>query len=142
MTKEETTRVLALLKANYANVYKNITPEEAATIVNVWHMQFYKIPLSVVLMALQKSISSSPFPPTIAEIRGKFRKLQIEAEINYNNCNGSEQEREQYKIIADTLRPFFNSNDIEITLSDMIEAIGKDETLKLTGGGNHGKIEK
>lgn len=130
MNKEETTKVLAILTAMYPNYYKNMTKDEAAAVVNVWFYQFRDVPADVVIMALQKSISTSPFPPSIAEIRGKFRKLQIEAEIGFNNSTDPE-ERAKYEYIANVLRPFFNKKDYEIELKNMLDLVN---TKSLTGG--------
>ena len=40
MTREETIKVLAILKAAYPNAYKGMTREEAQGTVSVWAMQF------------------------------------------------------------------------------------------------------
>lgn len=78
MTREETIKVLAILKAAYPNSYKNMTKDEANGTVAIWSMQFSTIPVEVVMIAINKLISTSPFPPAICEVKEKIRGLYWE----------------------------------------------------------------
>lgn len=79
MTKTETAQILAILKAAYPNSYKNLTSEDAAATVNVWAAQFSKMPVGVVMIAVNKLISTNVFPPTITEVKERIRGLYWEA---------------------------------------------------------------
>ena len=79
MTKVEAAKILAILKAAYPNFYKDMTAEEAQGTVSVWSMQFASLSADVVLMALNKAISVSKFPPSIAEVKSKFTNLYWES---------------------------------------------------------------
>ena len=79
MTKKEATQILAMLKAAYPNFYKDMGAEEAQGTISVWTMQFADLPAEVVLMALNKHISTGKFPPTIAEIKEKITAIYWEA---------------------------------------------------------------
>lgn len=79
MTQKEALQVLAILKAAYPNSYRNMTEEEAVGTVSVWAMQFSTIPVDIVLMAIQKLISSSKFPPAISEVKEKLKSIHWEA---------------------------------------------------------------
>lgn len=79
MTKEETLRVLAILKAAYPASYNGMTKREANGTVAVWCMQFADIPVEIVLMAIQKLISTNKFPPAISEVKGKIESIHWEA---------------------------------------------------------------
>lgn len=79
MTKAETTKVLAILKAAYPNTFKGMSGEDANATVNVWAAQFSNIPVSVVMIAVNKLISTNVFPPTITEVKEKIRSLYWEA---------------------------------------------------------------
>ena len=79
MTQKEALQVLAILKAAYPNSYRNMTEEEAVGTVNVWAMQFSTVPVDIVLMAIQKLISSSKFPPAISEVKDKLKSIHWEA---------------------------------------------------------------
>lgn len=79
MTKTETAQILAILKAAYPNSYKNLTAEDAAATVNVWTAQFANMPVSVVIVAVNKLISTNTFPPSIKEVKERMRGLYWEA---------------------------------------------------------------
>ena len=69
MTDKEAIQVLAVLKAAYPNSYKNMTTAEAAGTVNVWAIQFANVPVEVVIIAVNKLIATSTFPPAISEVK-------------------------------------------------------------------------
>lgn len=79
MTKTETTQILAILKAAYPNSYKNLTADDATATVNVWAAQFANMPVGVVMIAVNKLISTNTFPPTIKEVKERIRGLYWEA---------------------------------------------------------------
>lgn len=79
MTKKEAVQLLAILKAAYPNSYRGMSKEEATGTVNIWSMQFANMPADIVLMALNKLIASSKFPPSIAEVKDKIGALHWEA---------------------------------------------------------------
>ena len=79
MTQKEATQILAILKAAYPNSYKGMTKEEAIGTVNVWATQFINMPASVVMIAVNKLISTNTFPPSIGEVKEKIRGLYFEA---------------------------------------------------------------
>lgn len=78
MTRDETIKVLAILKAAFPNSYKGMTKDEANGTVAVWAAQFGNIPASVVMIAVNKLISTSNFPPSINEVKQKIRGLYWE----------------------------------------------------------------
>ena len=78
MTQKEATQILAILKAAYPNSYKGMTKEEAIGTVNVWATQFINIPVNVVMIAINKLISTNTFPPSIGEVKEKIRGLYWE----------------------------------------------------------------
>ena len=79
MTREETIKILAILKAAYPNSYKNMTKDEANGTVTIWAMQFANIPADVVMIAINKLISTSPFPPAICEVKEKIKGMYWES---------------------------------------------------------------
>ena len=81
MTREETIKVLAILKAAYPNSYKGMTKDEANGVITVWSVHFSNIPLNIVMIAINKIISASKFPPTISDVRDALRGLYYEAAV-------------------------------------------------------------
>ncbi len=78
MTREETIKVLAILKAAYPNSYRGMTKEEANGTVAVWAAQFANIPVNVVMIAVNKLISTNNFTPTINEVKQRISGLYWE----------------------------------------------------------------
>jgi hypothetical protein len=79
MTKEEAMVILAILKSAYPNSYRNVTVEDASGIATIWAAQFVNIPAKVVMIAINKWISTQPFPPSISELKKKITGLYWEA---------------------------------------------------------------
>lgn len=107
MNREETTQILAMLKAAFPNSFKNMTQTEAAGTVTVWQTQFDDIPAEIVYIALQKVISVSEFPPTIAAIRGQFRSIYIDAVDTLRNNKLTESEKIRLENIKNALSSYY-----------------------------------
>lgn len=124
MNKKEATQILAMLKAGYPNNYKNITPDEAQGIVSMWCMQFADTSAEVVLIALNKAISTSKFPPSIADVKEKLKGVHWEAyemiQGNYIHPRLSADELNTYKRILHETERYKFPNRIEPSISNMI----------------------
>lgn len=79
MTRQEAIQILSILKAAYPNSYKGLTKDEASGTVNIWATQFNNMPFNVVIIAVNKLISTNTFPPSIGEVKEKIRGLYWEA---------------------------------------------------------------
>lgn len=136
MTKEETLRVLAILKAAYPASYNGMTKREANGTVAVWCMQFADVPVDIVLMAVQKLISTNKFPPAISEVKGKIGSLHWEAHEMLSSFNMSEllpdEAKMQYQRIYDATKNFRIANAAEPSLHQMLEG---GHLLQLGSGG-------
>ena len=133
MTKKEAVQILAVLKAAYPNFYKDMTAAEAQGTVSVWSMQFADISAEIVLMALNKVISTSKYPPTIAEVKEKFSGIHWEAyEMLHRHRNVkplSDEEFARYKRIYELTQSYKFSKNAEPSISTMLT--GKKEVKQL-----------
>ena len=123
MTREETIKVLAILKAAYPNSYKNMTKDEANGTVAVWSMQFASIPVEVVMIAINKLISTSTFPPAICEVKDKIRGLYWEVweqlkENEHTKLLTAEEEAMLRKIHS-VVEPLYRSAKAEPTIHEL-----------------------
>ncbi len=77
MTRQETLRIMAVLRAAYPQYYAKQTTEDLQGIVSLWEEMFADEPYQVVAMATKALIKTrvSTFPPGIGEINEKI--LQI-----------------------------------------------------------------
>ena len=126
MTREETIKVLAILKAAYPNSYKGMTREEAQGTVSVWAMQFAEFPVEVVLLAINKIIASSTFPPTISEVKEKMRGMYWELwgilKTNEVQDTLSDLQVKRYQSMLAAIEPLRASANNEPAISDIMVA--------------------
>jgi hypothetical protein len=134
VTREETIKILAILKAAYPNSYRNMSKEEANGTVAIWTMQFAQFPAELVMLAVNKLISSSPFPPAIWEVKDKIRGMYWEvwgilAEDNQYNKLTTDQ-RATYQRILDAIEPLRSTERPEPSIIELMGGNNK----KLLGG--------
>lgn len=126
MTREETIKVLAILKAAYPNAYRGMTREEAQGTVSVWAMQFAAFPVEVVLLAINKIIASSTFPPTISEVKEKMRGMYWELwgilKTNETQDTLSDAQVLRYQNMLAAVEPLRASANNEPAISDIMVA--------------------
>lgn len=135
MTRDETTKVLALLKAAYPNSYKGMTKEEAMGTISIWAMQFEGVPVDIMLMAINRLISTKPFPPAISEVKLELHSLHWDAFGEFHqdcNCLTPEQEA-KYRRIYNETEKYKYSRKLEPSISEIVLGSGqkyiKGETL-------------
>ena len=127
--------VLAILKAAYPSMYNNMTKQEANGTVVVWSMQFADMPVDIVLMAVNKLISTNKFPPAVSEVKKKIQSLHWEA---YEAMEDSqkhyipEEEFTQYQRIYELTREYRNLQLVEPNLCQMLS---NNQLLQLGAGG-------
>ena len=124
MTREETIQILAILKAAYPNSYRNMSKEEANGTVAIWTMQFAQFPAEVVMIAINKLISTSTFPPAICEVKDKIRGMYWEvwgilAEDRQNNKLSAEQ-RAMYQRILEVIEPMRSTERPEPSIAELL----------------------
>lgn len=126
MTREETIKVLAILKAAYPNSYKGMTREEAQGTVTVWSMQFAAFPVEVVLLAVNKIIASSTFAPSISEVKEKMRGMYWELwgilKENETVHNLTDVQVKRYQSMLAAVEPLRASANNEPAISDIMVA--------------------
>ena len=128
MTRDETVKVLAILKAAYPASYKGMNKQEANGVITVWSTQFAKIPAEVILIAVQKLIATSNFPPTIAEVKSKLRGLYWETwgdtrQHEQGTLPMDETTLRRAKIVMNVCSEYNSRATQEPTLSELIGGV-------------------
>lgn len=141
MTKKEALQILAILKAAYPSSYNGMTKEEATGTVSVWCMQFADVPAEVVMMAIQKLIGTSKFPPSIAEVKSKIEAIHWEAYemITFTQSEFlTEEAKKKFEQIYEVTKPYKIAKYHEPHISQMM--IGSNgQPLQIgSGGGGYG----
>lgn len=78
MTKQDTAKVLAILKAVYPHSFKDMTERDTATLLNLWQRIFAEDDASEVSAAVDALIASrtTGFSPTPGEVKEQLYKLK------------------------------------------------------------------
>jgi hypothetical protein len=69
MTREGIKKCVRLLQLTFPNTYKTFVAEDLSMLIEAWDLQFKGANDVEVFSALNKAISNSKFPPSIAEIK-------------------------------------------------------------------------
>ena len=78
MTREETLKIMAVLKAAYPGFYRGMSREDAGAAVNLWNTMFDKEPYSLVSAGVMALIAADTkgFPPAIGQVKEYIHRLQ------------------------------------------------------------------
>lgn len=129
MTYEEAMKVLAILKGAYPNSYRGVTTEEAKLTATVWASQFASIPAKVVMIAVNKLISTNTFPPSINEVKERIRSLywEIWEMLDFHERGFNvlpEKTVAQLEEIMAIVEPMRTREKLEPTLGELLEGFG------------------
>lgn len=115
---------ISILKAAYPNSYKNMSKDEANATVTVWAVQFADTPTEVVMIAVNKLIATSPFPPAISEIKDKIKGLywEILSILLENKSFGmlTDEEETKYRRMLDMVESVQLEPRIEPTIRELV----------------------
>lgn len=77
MNREETIKILAVLRGAYPAFYRDITKQEAESTISLWGSMFDEEPYELVGAAVKSFISGDTkgFPPAIGQIKELLRKI-------------------------------------------------------------------
>lgn len=123
MTKKEALQILAILKAAYPASYNGMTKEEATGTVTVWCIQFEDTPVDIVLMAIQKLISTCKFPPSISEVKSKIESIHWEAyeALTFSQKDFlTEEDKKRYERIYELTKGYKMAKTAEPSLAQML----------------------
>lgn len=79
MNREETIKMLALIKVAYPTAYKDMDKESKLATVNMWQTTFPSVPYSIMEMAFNRFRMTSKFPPTVADIAEELVSVHYQA---------------------------------------------------------------
>lgn len=86
MTKEETLKIMSVLKTAYPRYYVNQTKDELVNAVNLWSMMLEEYEYDVVSGAVKAIIATAKFPPTIAEVIERIGKITSPEELDASDA--------------------------------------------------------
>lgn len=97
MTREDTIKILAVLRGAYPAFYRDITKQEAESTIALWMSMFDEEPYELVGAAVKAFISgdSKGFPPAIGQIKERIRQITQPEEMT---------EQEAWALVSKALR--------------------------------------
>lgn len=138
LTREESIKLLALIKVAYPTAYKDMDKDSKLATVNMWQMSFPTVPYIIMEMAFERFRRKSKFPPTVAEMVEELRDLYYSSMIDANvakNFDDHETFRRCMFVMDHTAH--LRSSDIAVDYrrigDDML--VGREDELRLLGEG-------
>lgn len=94
MTRDETLKIMAVLKATYPNFYKDMTRMDAEGVVALWTDMFSEDSYNAVAAAVKAFIASDSkgFPPVVGQVKQRVTELASAKALPGNVSRGSEKE--------------------------------------------------
>lgn len=77
MTRDETLKIMAVLKATYPNFYKDMTRRDAEGVVALWADMFAENSYNTVAAAVREFIASDikGYPPVVGQIKQRVAEI-------------------------------------------------------------------
>lgn len=79
MTRQDTAKILSLIKLSYPASYQHIDRDTANAIITMWQMTFCDLPYPIMAQAYDRYRMTHKFPPTVAEIVEELRHIYYDA---------------------------------------------------------------
>lgn len=125
MTREGIKKCIALLTVTYPNTYKDFKAEQYDALIQGWRIQFNQCDDLDVWVALNRVISVSSFPPSIAEIKEKMiddnspSGEEVWETILKAGRNGNYGAEEEYQKLPEEIRRVIRPGTLkEIAMAD------------------------
>ena len=143
MNKEETIQVITLLAGNYNSIAEKDKTQKQL-MINTWLECLGDLDYRLVLESVKKTMITSPYPPTIADIRKNAiemikpttSKTAIEAwnEAYLMICKGTYMEEEEFEKASPEVKKFFGNvrqvRELAQTKTDVVNSVTKGQFLK------------
>lgn len=117
MNKQETGRILEILKGAYPHFYKDLPKSEASNILSLWQSMFADDDMQTVAMAVKAHIASDSkgFPPVIGQIKSRITQITQPKEMS-----GMEAWQKVKKALSNSA---YNASEEFCRLPDIIQRI-------------------
>nr|DAX66116.1 MAG TPA: replisome organizer [Caudoviricetes sp.] len=131
MTREDTIKILSILKASYPNFYKDMSKKDAETTVNLYTEMFEHNDSKLVAIAIKELIQHQSYPPTIADIKNKIDDLTTPDELNSSDLweifkktiqKGYYGNLSEFEKLPDSIKIYLGNNPGRINEIGMMES--------------------
>lgn len=121
MTREDTIKILSVLRGAYPAFYRDITKQEAESTIALWESMFDEEPYEIVGAAVKAFISGDGkgFPPAIGQIKERIRLITTPEEMT---------EQEAWSLVSKALRnSTYGSEEEFAKLPPEVQAVVHDQ---------------
>lgn len=136
MTREESIKLLALIKVAYPTAYKDMDNATKQATVAMWHSTFPNVPYLIMELALENFRRYSKFPPTVADMFDEIEKLYSKSLSDLffaRQCGDKELERRCKYVMEQTAA--YRGSDRVINYNSIPERfLVQSETGMIEGG--------
>ena len=131
MTREDTIKILSILKASYPNFYKDMSKKDAETTVNLYTEMFEQNNSKLVATAIKELIQHQSYPPTIADIKNKIYELTNPDDLNSSDLweifkktiqKGYYGDISEFEKLPDSIKTYLGNNPGRINEIGMMES--------------------
>lgn len=143
MNRQETIQVITLLAGNYNSIAEKDNTQKQL-MINTWQECLGDLEYRLVLEAVKKTMITSPYPPTIADIRKNAveminpttNRAAIEAwnEAYKMICHGLYMTEEDFELASPEVKKFFGNvrqvKELAQTNTDVVNSVTKGQFLK------------
>lgn len=125
MTKQETIKLLALIKVAYPSAYNDMDETSKKATVNMWQVTFPDVPYVIMEMAFNRFRMASKFPPTIAEMCVELKHLHYKAEeyVYQAAFFGPKDRLEIFEWVKEHTRAFRNDDYMDMLVYSSVEKL-------------------
>ena len=136
MNKQESAKLLSLIKLSYPTAYRDIDKETANATVNMWAMSFPDVPYAIMEQAFNHFRMVSKFPPTVAEMVGELKNIYFEATEGalVQKGLGNNEAVDQYRLVMAYTARFKDTENLGgLNLGSLVGRIGGADDVQRLG---------
>lgn len=121
MNREESIKLLALIKVAYPTAYKDMDKETKLATVNMWQTTFLSVPYVIMEMAFNRFRMASKFPPTVAEMAEELVNVHYQALEGAMNAQslGDKDSIKFYSKIMSITEPYKSGSYKDTPMTDL-----------------------
>lgn len=136
MTREESIKLLALIKVAYPTAYKDMDDATKRATVAMWHSTFLNMPYAIMELAFENFRRYSKFPPTVADMFDEIENLyhkSLSDLFQARVCGDKELERRCQFVMEQTSG--YRGNDLAINYGSIPDnLLTQNETMMIGEG--------
>ena len=113
MTRQDTAKLLALIKLSFPTAYRDIDNDTARATITMWQKTFCNLPYPIMEQAYNRYRMSHKYPPTAAEIVEELRHIYYDAEecAMVQKYVGRQDMINQCKLVMEYTKPYAINTD-------------------------------